>query len=554
MTSVRALVLSKILVLSLLIAIPETMISPMIFGQPMPETAGKQSLTSSAADRCANMTSIALKDAMVTSATLVQAAGGVVGIKISARRAQEMPAFCRVKVTDRPTDDSEILTEIWLPAVGWNGRYRGQGNGGFAGDIAYELLAEAVNEGYVTAGTNTGHVGSNPAFALGHPEKVKDFGWRAVHDMTVQAKQVASAFYGRAPEHSYFSSCSDGGREALMEAQRFPADYDGILAGAPAYNWTTLFAAGAIDTQAMLASVESYIPAKKVPTIAAAARAACDAQDGVKDGVINDPRQCRLNLAALTCKQGDTDTCLLPGQVETLKTIYAAKFDKNGREVFPAPLPGAEEGPNGWSQWITGQAQGKGSGVFYGVGFFANFVHEDPAWKLQSFDFDADLKLANEKTAQALNATDTNLNPFIKRGGRLILYQGWNDPAIPALSTIAYYDGVTRALGAEATKSTVRLYMVPGMQHCGGGPGATEFGQLGIRARADAEHDIFTSLEKWVEVGEAPGQLTAQRFVDSEPEKGVAMSRPLCAYPAEAKYSGGDQNDAKSFVCVAPKR
>lgn len=494
---------------------------------------------------CSAMAALALPSAKVTSADMSPAGGPIAGLSLSAKTAEAMPAFCRIKITDRPSPDSEINTEVWLPIGSWNGRFRGQGNGGFAGEIAYRLMATAVGQGYATAGTDTGHVGGKGDFAFGHPEKVKDFGWRAIHDMTVQAKQIVAAFYGKPAGHSYFAACSDGGREALMEAQRFPADYDGILAGAPAYHWTALVPSGTADTQALMASPANYIPASKLPAIAAAVRAQCDALDGVADGVLNDPRMCGFDPASIACKQGDAATCLTAEQVAALKTIYSAKLDDKGREVYPGFLPGAEEGPGGWALWITGYQPGKSLTAFFGQGYLSNFVYEKRDWDLKSFDFSRDLKAAETKTGAALDATEPNLTPFVTRGGKLILYHGWNDPAIPALGTIDYYDLVRGKLGGRGQSSWVRLYMVPGMQHCGGGPGATDFGQGGDGARGDGEHDIFTALEQWVEGGKAPGPIIAH---------GNGMTRPLCPYPGTLRYKGGDTKDAASFACVESVR
>ena len=302
--------------------------------------------------RCAGLVGTALDGAKVMSAVVVPAATAMADAPLGPYTVRVMPAFCRVKVTDRPSVDSEIKTEVWLPLAGWTGRYRGIGNGGFAGEMYYEQMAAGVKEGSVAAATDTGHVGGGPEFALGHPEKVKDFGWRAVHDMTVEAKALAQVFYGAPVKHAYFTACSDGGREALMEAQRFPADYDGILAGAPAYNWTGLIAAGADDMRTLQASAGASIPLKKVPAIGAAVRAACDAKDGLKDGVLNDPRQCGFDPATMACKAGDADSCLMPEQVASLKTIYATKRDAQGKKVFPGYLPGAEDAAGSWGDWI----------------------------------------------------------------------------------------------------------------------------------------------------------------------------------------------------------
>jgi len=503
------------------------------------------------ASHCASLTSLALGHAKITAASLTTPATAIPGVKIPAALIAHLPAFCRVTIEDHPSPDSDIQTEVWLPVTGWNGKYRGQGNGGFAGLISYDRLAAAILEGYTTAGTDTGHVGALGNFALGHPEKVKDFGWRAIHDMTLEAKQITAAFYGKAPAHSYFSSCSDGGREALMEAQRFPTDYDGIVAGAPAYNWTALISTAALGGKLLHASATSNIPASKLPAIASAVRAACDAKDGVTDGILNDPTQCHFDPAVLTCKQGDADTCLLPEQVAVLKSFYAPKLDEHGNKVYAGMLPGAEDAPGAWNSWIIGD---KSSMLFYSTGYFTNFVYEQPDWKLASFEFPRDYKLATVKTGAALNATDPNLTPFLSRGGRLILYHGWADPGIPPLGTIDYYNAVAFTVGQKLTQDSVRLYMVPGMLHCGGGPGATIFGENEAGPRSDAQHDVFTALEQWVEDDKAPGTLIATKFNDNDPAKPVAMTRPLCVYPAESKYTGGDSNDAKSFVCTAPQR
>ncbi|MGA7158335.1 MAG: tannase/feruloyl esterase family alpha/beta hydrolase [Acidobacteriaceae bacterium] len=508
-----------------------------------------------AAARCEALTAVALDGAKVTSAVLEPAGTVLPDVTLQAAQTGKLPAFCRVRVTGTPSDDSDIKTEVWLPAAGWNGRYRAQGNGGFAGNIYFEALAAAVMQGYATSGTDTGHASDGGTFALGHPEKVKDFGWRAVHDMTVQTKVLVKAFYGKDAEHAYFMSCSDGGREALMEAQRFPGDFDGILAGAPAYNWTELVSAGTADDQRLMSSAAAYLPASKLPAITAAVLAACDANDGLKDGVVSDPATCGFDPAVLACKGAESDACLTTEQVTTLKSIYAAKVDAQGKEMFPGYEPGSESARLSWGRWIVGKAQGDPTLMMYfGLGYFRNFVYGREDWSLATFDFDRDSKVALAKTGQELNATDTNLKPFVERGGKLLMYHGWNDPAIPALSTVEYYDGVVASMGRRATESAVRLYMVPGMLHCEGGPGATDFGQDEAEARGDAQHDVFTALEQWVEKGKAPGTMTATKFVDDDKTKGVVMTRPVCVYPATERYVKGDGKDAASFACVDASR
>jgi len=469
---------------------------------------------------------------------------------------KDVPAFCRVVAEISPTADSNIKIEVWLPAGGWNGKFQGQGNGGFAGVIDYRGLGAAIKRGYATAGTDTGHAGFDAAWALGHPEKVIDFGYRGLHEMTVKAKALTEAFYGDHPQRSYFAACSDGGREALMEAQRFPQDYEGILAGAPANFWTHLLVEAIWVTEATTLDPASYIPAGKINAVAAAVVAACNAQNGVPDGILNDPRQCNFDPATMLCKEADSDSCLTAPQVAALKKIYAGPHDSAGHQLFPAYVPGAEEGGGGWSLWITGSAPGRSLMAFFGTQFFTNMVYEQAGWDYKTFNIDQATKLADSKTARALNAIDPNLKPFMARGGKLILYHGWGDAAIPAPNTIDYYNSVVGKMGRHDTDSFVRLFMVPGMQHCGGGPGANSFGQGADYPPFDPEHNIYTALEQWVENGAAPPKITATKYVDdTDPLKGVKMTRPLCSYPQVPKYKGsGDTNDAANFVCVEGNR
>ncbi len=471
---------------------------------------------------------------------------------------KDVPAFCRVAADLAPTADSDIKVEVWIPAAGWNGKFQGQGNGGFAGVIDYRALAAAVKRGYATAETDTGHTGggTDAVWAMGHPEKVIDFGYRGIHEMTAEAKVVIDAFYGRHPQRSYFSSCSDGGREALMEAQRFPADYDGIIAGAPANYWTRLLAGGMWAEEATTVDPASYIPAAKIPAVTAAVLAACDAKDGLADGLLSDPRQCHFDPAAMLCAGADNNSCLTAPQVAALNKIYAGPHDSAGHALFPGYMPGGEEGPGGWSIWITGPEPRKSLLFFFASQYFSNMVYGKADWDYKTFKIDEATKLAEQKTARALNSTDPNLKPFQSRGGKLILYHGWSDAAIPAPNTIAYYNSVVAKLGQQFSDSFLRLYMLPGMQHCAGGPGPNSFGQFGNFPPYDAEHNLYTSLERWVEQGVAPAKIVVTKYRnDLKPEQGVRMTRPLCAYPEIAKYKGaGDPNDATNFACVAGDR
>jgi hypothetical protein len=520
--------------------------------------AATEASATQAPGACQRLASLKLPEVDVTMATEV-AAGAFnsppdpFSGKDAAGFYKKLPAFCRVVVHAHPSADSDIAIEIWMPLEGWDGRLLGVGNGGFAGNIGYTELGGAVSRGDAAVATDTGHKALfiDATWALGHPEKVADFGYRAIHEMTAIAKVVVEQFYATAAKHSYFASCSDGGREALMEAQRFPEDYDGILAGAPANNWTALLTTAAVDTQALTAKPDSFIPPAKIPAIASAVLAQCDGLDGVKDGILNDPRKCHFNPATIECKAGeDTNACLTAAQVAALKALYAGPHDAKGRAMFPGYLPGAEEGGNGWGPWIFGQAPGGSLMAMFGRGYFSDMVYGNPNWDLKSFTQESGLREAREKTAAALDAVNPDLSAFEKHGGKLILYHGWNDPAISALNTVNYYESVTAKLGRPATDSFVRLYMIPGMQHCGGGPGATNIGQSDAGAANDSQHNARVALENWVEQGTAPNSLTATKNAGDDPGGLVTMTRLICVYPLRAKYKGGDPNRAESFMCA----
>ena len=513
------------------------------------------SLAASAEDACEKLGAAKIPNTTITLSQTVAAGtfngppAPFSGMDISALY-KSLPAFCRVVAEAKPTSDSDIKLEVWLPISGWNGKLQGIGNGGFAGLIDDMQLGTALKAGYASTATDAGHSGSpiDAAWALGHPEKIADFGHRGIHEMTRVAKAVVQAYYAKPVQRSYFAGCSDGGREALMEAQRYPDDYDGILAGAPANYWTALLTTAAYDTQALTLDAASFIPQAKIPTIASAVNASCDEQDGVKDGILNDPRQCKFDPTTIQCKAGEeSDRCLTAPQVTALKKLYAGTPDSKGHIIFPGYLPGAEEGPSGWGLWITGRLPATSLMAFFGKGYFSDFVYDKPDWDFKSFDVDAGLKAASEKTAKALNATDADLKAFKARGGKLILYHGWNDPAISALNTINYYESVLDKMGAKNVDSFVRLYMAPGMQHCGGGPGTDSFGYVGDDANAG--HSINSALIDWVEKGVAPGTIIASKHAPGDRQHTI-MTRPLCPYPQAATYKGsGDTNDAGNFVC-----
>jgi len=505
-------------------------------------------------DSCSQLARLTLPQAEVVQAIAVDAGALVLDKGPADSIFKKLPAFCRVVAVAKPTADSNIRIEVWLPLSGWNGKFMGQGNGGFAGSISYRGLAIAVRSGFATGGTDTGHTGgaTDSGWALGHPEKVADFGNRAVHLMTELSKTVVQAFYATAPKLNYFSSCSDGGREALMEAQRFPEDYDGILAGAPAYNWTKLLARAAQMTRELLAKPESYLPASKVPAISRAVLVACQREE--PGPFLADPRTCQFSPSAMVCKGAETDGCLTPAQASSMKALYASSFLSNGKLVYQGLLPGGELGDNGWPGWITGDKPNTSAGSAYSEGYFRNLVYSDPKWELSSFNLDRDLKAAEEKTGAALNAVNPDLRPFKAHGGKLILYHGWNDAAISPLATIAYFESVEQTVGHAETASFVRLFLVPGMQHCASGPGPTDIGQWGPSwdpALDNAANNITFALEDWVEKGAAPEQVIGRGSFEAAGRK-FSFAEPICAYPKAAVYKGaGDLRDAASYACVA---
>ncbi|HWC98068.1 MAG TPA: tannase/feruloyl esterase family alpha/beta hydrolase [Candidatus Sulfopaludibacter sp.] len=467
------------------------------------------------------------------------------------RPIPNLPAFCRVAGTLKPSDDSDIEFEVWMPSTGWNGRFQGVGNGGFAGSLSLSGLAQELRRGYAVATTDTGHNTPGATWALGHHEKVVDFGYRAIHETTVAAKTIVAAFYGEPAQHSYFNSCSNGGRQALMEAQKYPADYDGIIAGAPANYWTHLLVGGSELAQIVAANPASFIPPAKFPAIEAATLAACDATDGLKDGLISDPQKCHFDPSTLLCKGEDGDHCLTAPQVSFLQKVYAGPRTAKGESLYYGYSPGGEGGGGGWVGWITGAAPEKSQGYGFSTQFFSQMVYEDKDWDFRKFDAERDAKAADAKLASILNSTNPDLKAFKDRGGKLILYHGWSDAAIPPVNAIHYYDAVVSKMGSSDAASFTRLYMVPGMQHCGGGPGPNYFWSTNPTARGDAEHDMEEALEVWVEKGAAPGPIVATRFKTGvNPGGGVERTRPLCPYPQEAHWNGkGSSDDAFNFTC-----
>lgn len=444
-----------------------------------------------------------------------------------------LPAFCRVTATLRPSSDSDIKMEIWLPSSGWNGKYQAVGNGGWAGVISYSALAEGVKRGYATSSTDTGHVGATGKFALGHPEKLVDFGYRSVHEMTLKSKAITQALYGRAPSHAYWNGCSTGGRQGLMEAQRFPADFDGMLAGAPANPRSGLTTEEMVIAVAALKDPVGYIPKSKYSLIHGAVLEKCDALDGLKDGLIQNPLKCKFEPEVLKCKGADGPSCLTGPQVATLHAVYDPVINpKTKALIYPGQSPGAETGL---------QVMAGGPEPFApSLDQFRYVVHQDPKWDWRTFDLATDGPANDKASEELLNASDPNLKPFLSRS-KLILYHGWSDPNVPAENTVNYYNKVVDTLGGTAnTMDSLRLYMVPGMGHCSNGEGPNTF-------------DMLSALEQWVEKGKAPAAIVATKYkTNGNPASGVERTRPLCAYPQVAKYKGaGSIDEAANFTCAA---
>jgi tannase/feruloyl esterase len=486
---------------------------------------------------CESLTSVSIPNATITSATSVNPPPDLtiplppspIGPASHLTVANE---FCRVAAFSAPTSDSHVSFELWLPiAARWNGKFEAVGNGGFIGQIGYSALAAALNRGYATASTDTGHAsGNDESWALGHPEKLVDWSYRAVHEMTVDSKLIIAAFYGQPAKLSYWNGCSTGGKQGLTEAQRYPADFDGIVAGAPANYITHLQAAGVYTSWVRQKDGENapeFVPAAKLPYLHKAVLEACDAKDGVLDGIIADPRRCHFDPKTIECPGADAPTCLTNAQVHTVELIYAGAKYNDGKQIFPGFEPGSE--------LLWGGAGPVTATI--GVGFFRFMVFDNPNWDFAAFDADRDTRTADQKLGSIVNAIDPNLTAFENHGGKLIMYHGWADQAIQPENSINYYESVVSTMGgAEKTQEFLRLFMVPGMTHCQGGVGPNTF-------------DALTALERWRENRTAPDHLIAAHSTSNV----IDNSRPLCPYPQAAIYKGsGNVTDAGNYACGNP--
>jgi feruloyl esterase len=438
----------------------------------------------------------------------------------------DLPPFCRVTMTLTPSPDSDIKSEVWLPIAGWNGKFQQVGNGGWGGSIQYPALAAALRRGYAASSTDTGHVGVTARFVPGHPEKLIDFGYRAVHETALRSKAIIGAAYGTAPRLSYFVGCSGGGRQAFMEAQRYPQDFDGIIAGAPGYNRTDQSFQLIAASQATHRDGASFIPPEKLAVLHRAALNACDQRDGLLDGLISDPLRCSFDPAVTVCKGTDAADCLTSAQIQAAKAIYApVRHPQTGEEVFPGVEPGSEP------RWTINAGGPRPLGM--SDEFFKYVVFKDANWNFRTLDVAKHLDQARKADGGVVSANSPDIKPFVSRGGKLVIYHGWGDTNVPPRSSVNYYNRLVDTLGTSEVNRSVRLYMAPGMGHCGGGEGPNEF-------------DALAALEQWTEAEKAPGAILASKVTDGR----VVRTRPLCPYPQIATYKGsGSIDDASNFVC-----
>lgn len=485
---------------------------------------------------CAGLTSLAVTKTTIAAAESVAPGAFVppaVGFQPFTPDWSKLPGFCRVTGSIRPTEQSDIRFELWLPTGAWNGKFMQVGNGAAAGSMAYFAMVEPLSRGYAVAHTDTGHRGEGGDFswAAGEPEKLTDYRYRAVRELTVAGKSMTGAHYGKPPEKSYFVGCSTGGRQGLLEAQRYPGDYDGIIAGAPANHWSRLMALSIVIERNL---GDGGLAVEKLGLLTQGALAGCDALDGVQDQVISRHGQCPFDPANLLCGAESAEACLDAGEVAAARRIYAGLTGRDGEVLYPGTGPGSEAL---WAFYAS---------PFFKLGssYFRHVVLADPAWDVSDFSPERDLERAEQADAGTMNATDPDLSGFIAGGGKLLMYHGTADGLIPYRGTVDYYERVVSALGREAAEDHVKLYLVPGMGHCSGGNGAWMV-------------DWITALESWVEEGREPGALDgihpAAESVPPGGRQGGSFSRPVCPYPRFAEFEGGDETDAASFECAAPR-
>jgi feruloyl esterase len=507
-----------------------------------------------APSRCEALSGLRLADTTITRAAMVPK--GMAGATLNLPVGSDLPAFCRVIAHVRSAPDSDIAVEIWLPADGWTGVFHGNGNGGFAGTLqaGYGSMFTGLRRGFATATTDTG---TAPATMLdgdaliGHPRKWKDWGRLSTHVMTVTGKAVAKAFYGRGAKRSYYTGCSTGGQQGLIEALYYPTDYDGILVGAPVINRTWGHAVVAWDFAAANRTSASRLSDAKLSLLNRAAIAECRRQGAALagDSFITDPLGCSFDPAVLGCRGADGDQCLTAAEVATARAFYTGPTTRDGKAAFFGWLPGSE-GPGRFG-WAFLQSANNGQPQFASLFKWAFGA----GWDWRGFDVDRDMPILDAALSTQVNdATRGSLRAFRAHGGKLILYHGLADTLVPPSQTVAFYNRQARQLGGVARlRDTARLYLAPGVMHCGGGPGPDSFNSasagLPLPPGASARTDLFESLIAWSEGEKAPERVIATKFESADPKR-IVFQRPLCAYPTQAIYRGsGSKDDADSFVC-----
>jgi feruloyl esterase len=475
------------------------------------------------AQSCANLASGTLANAKITQVDTI--AAGSYTPPGTTQSLSNLPAFCRIAAHLTPTPDSDIRAEIWLPLSGWNGNFEAVGNGGWGGAIEYSGMAEALRHGYATSSTDDGSSANDDSFFLNHRARFIDFAYRSEHETTLKAKALILAFYGKPQHYSYWNGCSGGGREGLLQAYRYPTDFDGIVAGDPATFKRNAWAMWLAN--ASFKNANGSIPASKYPAIHQAVLDACDKLDGLQDGLIDDPRACQFDPAFLLCKRDDSDSCLTAPQIVTARTILSPMKSSTGAELFPRLEPGTELR---WGRLAGGPEP---AGLF--LDYFRWIVFKNLSWDWRTFDVDRDTPLADE-AAKGIVALEPNLSAFAQHGGKLIIYHGWADQQVAPEASIEFYQSLQVATqsGRGAADSWARLFMAPGMAHCSGGEGPDTF-------------DKMAAIENWVEHAKAPDSLVAAQLVAGK----AIRTRPLCAFPEVAHYLGsGDLTSASSFSCT----
>ncbi|SOB86381.1 feruloyl esterase [Sphingomonas guangdongensis] len=479
-----------------------------------------------AGDRCTALAGAERTAAAVPAGTRVPTgpSGGAVSLS----------GFCRVEGVLRPVAGSRIGYQLWLPAPGkWTGRFQMFGNGGYSAELPLGQMAAAVARGSAAIATDTGHSGDDPDFARGAPEAIVDWGWRGVHLSAVEGQRLTARYYGRAARYRYFAGCSTGGHQAMMEAQRFPDDFDGIVAGAPGANRVTLNAAflWQFVTNNPTPGRPPLLDASDLKLLQDHALATCHTANGAAagglaaDGWLNDPLGCRPDPAALLCRPGGTGDCLTAAQVQAAAAMYRGATDpRTGKRVTLPWLPGSEAG------WAAYWADPRQPDQPARANFWRLWTGYGDRWQPSKFDWGRDLAAARTRLGPVIDAVDPDLDGFRRRGGRLLQYHGLADPVVSPLDTIAYRDAVARR--TPKLSAWNRLFLVPGMGHCAGGPGFWRF-------------DAQTAIERWVEQGQAPDRLVAGQAAGT-------ATRPLCPYPQRARFRAGPTDAADSFVCEAP--